>query len=186
MLLLRAQAVQHRWLDESAPQKLSPLQAAMVQQNELLGPEPLNLDDALAGAAGPDEQPKPLAPDQDAPLPDAAATGVHANGTGQLMVGAEPAVEAPAEEPDQDEPKGRAASRGRRGRAPAARGRKRKQVRVRDGLHGGWEVSKCTVVAPLTRLHADYAQKSPQGFHEVLHWRTRWARCLRTSRRQRL
>ncbi|KAK9907625.1 hypothetical protein WJX75_007200 [Coccomyxa subellipsoidea] len=37
--------VRHRWLDESAPMKLSPLHAALVAQSGILGPEPLDLND---------------------------------------------------------------------------------------------------------------------------------------------
>jgi hypothetical protein len=44
------QTVQHRWLDESAPIKLSPLHAALAH-NGLLGPEPLDLNQA-SGADG--------------------------------------------------------------------------------------------------------------------------------------
>ena len=42
------QMVRHRWLDESAPMKLSPLHAALVAQSGILGPEPLDLNDGPA------------------------------------------------------------------------------------------------------------------------------------------
>lgn len=127
---LPPQSVQHRWLDESAPQKLSPLQAAMVQQNELLGPEPLSLDGTFAAAdgAGDDDKKKP-APALDAPLA-AVAAAVIGPGIISPMVDAPPvaAAEAAVEgAPDQDA-KAPPPPAGRGRKALAQRGRKRKQV----------------------------------------------------------
>ena len=43
--MLALQTVKHRWLDENAPLRMSPLHAAMAH-NGLLGPEPLDLNDS--------------------------------------------------------------------------------------------------------------------------------------------
>ena len=82
------QTVRYRWLDESAPMKLSPLREALEAGKTLLGEEmpPLNLDagpqpelpaiippppDAAEAVAGHDAQPEPeAAPDQDTAMPD--------------------------------------------------------------------------------------------------------------------
>jgi hypothetical protein len=122
--------VQHRWLDESAPPKLSPAQAAMVQQNELLGPEPLSLDGAFKAAEGPSSaaqdaqlaETKPVVPTTAPAVP-----GVIAPMVVDAPATAASAVEAAEQAPDQAA-HARAAPRGRRGRAPAGRGRKRKPV----------------------------------------------------------
>ena len=119
--------MQHRWLDESAPPKLSPAQAAMVQQNELLGPEPLSLDGAFNGAAAAAEEAKKAEPDLATP---ASAADAGATGPGIISPMVVDAAASVAE-PDQAALRQHAppGPRGRRGRAPAAgRGRKRKQV----------------------------------------------------------
>lgn len=102
----------------------------MVQQNELLGPEPLSLDGAFKSAE--DAQPDELKP----AVPTMAAAAAAVPVISPMVVDAPAAAAAPAvaaaeQEPDQA-PHARAAPRSRRGRAPAARGRKRKQAADED------------------------------------------------------
>lgn len=100
--------MQHRWLDESAPIKLSPLLAA---QNALLGPEP----DFLDLNAGPPQAKQPVESGPPASPLDVLSTGA-----------AELQPQAPAKTPNNQIPARTGASTHRR--KAKGRGHKRKQV----------------------------------------------------------
>lgn len=62
------QMVKHRWLEENAPLRMSPLHAAMAQ-NGLLGPEPLDLNDGAEPQKPPRASPVKFQLEAPAPPP---------------------------------------------------------------------------------------------------------------------